>query len=345
MTATVFRVDCKTLIEALRPYLPYSLPLYRRLQSPYKGNDHHILATPLPRPKSEDLDSACFAAAYVERQRVPRAEGWIFLSCEAPFHRSQSAAEEALCSTCTDRLLAIVREISNIPAPAAVDTSESIETNARFLTHAFDPSLLLLGSLNASIALFLRGRGWLSNVHPGLNRTYLKYIFERESIPLTITDDLPEGLRWGEVREQDLELAQARTDIPRPASALRNSPSIAIFPIPTASQSELNGAPIAWAFIGIEGSLITLHVEEEYRGRGLAKKLAAKLFRTTLPEAFDIAGEQRGGYGHADVAPANASSRAVCRSVGGKNVNEWQVCWTRLDIDKVRTSLSEQLYK
>jgi len=341
MPAILSRVPSETLLEVLRAYLPYSLPLYRRLQSP-QGNDHHVLATTLPNLKSEGLDSElCFAAAYVERTRIPKTDCWLFLSCESRVDPSQSATKKALCATCTDCLLAIVQELTSIPAPAVVDDPDTIKANAKFLTHKYDRNLILIGSLNTSVASLLQNRGWLSSVHPGLKVTYTKYIFARDSIPSTITDELPEGLRWGKVREKDMELVQTRTGIPRPASSLRKFPSVAIFATDTASRGEQDGTPIAWSFIGVDGSLITLHVEEEYRGRGLAKKLAANLFRTALPEAYDMTGEPEGGYAHADVALTNAASKGVCLSLGAKNPNNWEVCWTRLDLDKVRMSFNE----
>ncbi len=77
--------------------------------------------------------------------------------------------------------------------------------------------------------------------------------------------------------------------------------------------------PIAWAFLGLDGSLKTLHCEEAYRGRGLAKAVALKLLheRSTM--------FSNDGYGHADVGTGNLASQGVCKSLGGKV--EWIDYW------------------
>ncbi|CAG8975466.1 hypothetical protein HYALB_00004782 [Hymenoscyphus albidus] len=49
------------------------------------------------------------------------------------------------------------------------------------------------------------------------------------------------------------------------------------------------GEMITWAFLGLDGSLKTLHVEEQHRSQGLAKSIAIKLFhdaKNWYPEIF-----------------------------------------------------------
>lgn len=334
MAPVVSCVPVETLIEVLLGHLPHSLPLYRRLQFPHKSENHRILATLLPQ-KTED--STCFAAAYVERARYPRTECWMFLSCESKIDSSRSHAEESQCSNCVENCLSVVREIANIPTPLEDNSPEAIEANSKFPTHAFDPNLVLIGSLHSFAAHLLQDQGWISDVHPGLKVPYLKYIFESDSLSMsTINYNLPEDLRWGTVREQDFALVQTRTGVPRAPALLRTMSSIAIFPALRNSEYQKDVAPIAWGFLGVDGTLSAMHVEEEYRGRGLAKKVAANLIHNILPQMFDITGEPGGGLAHADVAPENDSSRGVCESVGGKNPTGWVVYWVRVDLDKAR---------
>lgn len=124
-----------------------------------------------------------------------------------------------------------------------------------------------------------------------------------------------------------------------------------------------DGTPIAWAFLGesmcvclhsmvflaltpiplavpgLDGTIITLHVEvsslvgqtqflstsltretqEPYRRRGLAKALACKLMREHLGDYGDD------GWGAADVFELNHKSQALCKSIGGKL--SWTVSW------------------
>ena len=64
---------------------------------------------------------------------------------------------------------------------------------------------------------------------------------------------------------------------------------------------------------------MTLHVEEPYRGKGLAKTLARRLMRDHLKDFGDD------GWGAADVFVSNMKSQAVCKSLGGKLI--WIVSW------------------
>lgn len=90
------------------------------------------------------------------------------------------------------------------------------------------------------------------------------------------------------------------------------------------------GTAIAWAFLGLDGTLITLHVEEGYRGLGLAKTIARQIMRNHL-------GEYGGdGWGAADVFVSNTESQRVCRSIGGKVW--WTLSWAILDLEGLETS-------
>lgn len=59
--------------------------------------------------------------------------------------------------------------------------------------------------------------------------------------------------------------------------------------------------------------------QEPYRRRGLAKTLAAKLFRE---KSLDFADD---GWCSADVAPDNDGSRGMCKKLNGKPT--WRVSW------------------
>jgi GNAT superfamily N-acetyltransferase len=88
--------------------------------------------------------------------------------------------------------------------------------------------------------------------------------------------------------------------------------------------------PIAWTFLGLDGSLTTLHTEPEYRGKGIAKAVAAKIIREYAPElAVDKEGT---AWAHADVFVGNVQSEAVCRSLGGEPL--WRHYWVRIDVDR-----------
>lgn len=61
-------------------------------------------------------------------------------------------------------------------------------------------------------------------------------------------------------------------------------------------QEESRGELIAWAFLGPDGSLTTLHVEPAFRGRGIAKVLTRRLFGLLAPGAGEgVGGAVEGG--------------------------------------------------
>lgn len=144
--------------------------------------------------------------------------------------------------------------------------------------------------------------------------------------------DLPPGFRYGKVDPKDYPLVKSRTQIPRQDRTLVKLPSVAIYPTESSSTTP---QPIAWAFLGLDASLTTLHVEPEYRGLGLAKSLSLKLFSEDMkiywqhnpaPVGEDDHNEER--YGHADVATDNNASQRVCESLGGNW--HFEVFWMRI---------------
>lgn len=120
--------------------------------------------------------------------------------------------------------------------------------------------------------------------------------------------------------------------IPRQDSTLRQLPSLALYP-------KEKSDPISWAFLSPDASLASLHVEPEYRGRRLAKILAAKLFAERMNVFWDV-GDWIGAEGkgvdrwaHADVAIDNGPSNGVCKGLNGEST--WNVFWVRVDLSKV----------
>ena len=175
---------------------------------------------------------------------------------------------------------------------------------------------------------------------------------------------LPPGYAFGELRgEDELKLTIARTEIPKTEETLaqlgccgvRHTPGSASTATATATRTAADaregegqgrGALVAWAFLGVDGSLTSLHVEPEHRGRGLAKAVSRRLFRSLADDASamgfraaDGAGDGVGGYGrgegwaHSDVAEENLGSAGVARAMGGKE--GWRVRWVSVDLAAV----------
>ncbi|KAJ4359361.1 hypothetical protein N0V85_009446 [Neurospora sp. IMI 360204] len=74
-----------------------------------------------------------------------------------------------------------------------------------------------------------------------------------------------EGLYWDQVRTtEDVKLVQSRTSIKRQEDTLLGLPSVAIRKSTTTGGEqggEMMGEMVAWGFMALDGTLMTLHVE------------------------------------------------------------------------------------
>lgn len=161
--------------------------------------------------------------------------------------------------------------------------------------------------------------------------------------------DGPDGaqpsLAWDSVRSHDdVALVISRTHIPRTLQTLLGVPSVALRE--KAGPDGQDGALQAWAFVGVDGSLWTLHTEPKYRGHGLAKTLAARLLRqycgmfdatvegpTGEGAGDDIQDAKGDGWCAADVSAKNRQSQAVCRRLGAKRT--WATSWIVVSYDSL----------
>lgn len=361
-------VDGHSVLPVLRPFLPHSLPLYRRLQFPYRTQSSYVLATfPPPDILAEDAAGKvpqCFAVAFLDRSRRPETELWIFLSGQVPGRCSGLPGDGNSCPACEEAVLAILRHISTLPLPGPVGPALNSATEngttdttsqeehlrhhdssfpvSSYLSHLAYPSILLLGAAHNLPVRILEQANLIRTEWPGIGIPYLKYIFRLSDLPPP--HEPPQGLRWGEVRSQDCALVHARSAIPRTVDTIMRMPSVAVFS--SSSSSSQDGMRsvderdraggeqlVAWAFMGLDGSLTALHVEAGFRGRGLAKAVVGRLFREHL-KVFGEIGLEDEGWAHSDVAVENWESRGVAKSLGG--TEGWEVFWVRVDLEKIK---------
>jgi hypothetical protein len=343
-------VSGESVFPILQKCLPHSLPLYRRLQFEHRSPSSYVLATFPPQSNDDSVTNSatpskdpgtCFAVAFVDRSRRPETECWIFLSSEVPGKCPNTGTPNTYadqpppkpCPSCRTALLSILTHIGTLPIPPAVhDITNQSESNKPFLSHLSNPKIILVGALNTIAGTMLKDA--VPPELPGyLNLWYVKFLFKTSHLPANV--DAPEGFRWGKLRQHDFALVRSRTSIPRQDKTLALLPSLALFPIMKEGEKEEEINPVAWSFLGTDGSLSSLHCEPEYRGKGFAKVLARKLFREGGfgEEAKDTEEEVDGGrWAHADVAVDNLSSQAVCKGLGGEGA--WNVVWVRIDLDR-----------
>ncbi|KAK4128768.1 hypothetical protein N657DRAFT_560978 [Parathielavia appendiculata] len=343
MTPDIILEDTPTpsepLLRLLKSHLPHSLPVLRRLQfalnfSGGRTPHTHVLYAHYPGDDTNDTKGGHFAAGCVDLSRGPETQLWIYSSLEhaannnnhskpdamlrdgySPIIKADDAEEERALTL----VLAILRRIKAVAAAASTSNSGSDDVHdgneGGNRTGEGAPDILV-GSLHETVRQGLLARGVRMSkapaVGPEVDWEFCgKWLFRVEDFPVPPAEGrheegLPEGMRWDRVRKEDVGVVLARTSIKR---------------------KELDdGTPIAWAFmgdimesLGLDGTLMTLHVEEEYRQRGLAKALACKLMREHLQDYGDDC------WGAADVFVENHKSQALCRSIGGKN--SWTLSW------------------
>lgn len=314
-----------TVLLILKQFLPYSLCLYRRIQSSHRSPSARIILThPLnviENVKSSATSKICFGISFIDRGLRPETENYPFLSSQVP----GNCPDE--CSSCDKALLAIMNCVSNLPIQIPISSTQQSKELAG---HVNDPDLHLAGAVDQSVHARILRLQIRSNVRQTPDIPYSHMVFQStdEILYKVDTDNLPAGLFYGPLTEtDDYELVISRTSIPRQIATLKALKSTAIFQKRRNESSE--AVPVAWGFIGVDGCLTSLHVEEQLRGQGLAKKVAAKLVKESM-------GGQ--GYGHAHVATDNVPSQAVCRSVGGTSSRAHY--WVLIDLAKVRTVIN-----
>ena len=128
---------------------------------------------------------------------------------------------------------------------------------------------------------------------------------------------LPPGYAFSTIHTSaDLRLTISRTQIPKTETTLaqlgnccvRYTPPSSYPPSPT-SPSTPTPPParpilVAWAFLGPDGSLTSLHVEPPHRGLGLAKAVARRLLRSLADDDDD---DEAGTMGFRPVGTFNVN--------------------------------------
>jgi hypothetical protein len=251
-----------------------------------------------------------------------------------------SESDEAFCWGCRKAVLLLLDYMSTLTTPPmrednqpALDLAYQHEKEfptpgpdgeypshpGTYMRHLLLPKVVLVGACHEQVLQICRDKGLVRRDFPGADLELNKFLFKLSDLPAT--RDLPSGLRWGKLREQDIETVKSRTSIPRSAKTLLSLENVGVF--------EESNKPVAWTFLGLDGTLTTLHTEPEHRGKGLAKAVAAKIMREYAPGlAVDDIGN---AWSHADVYVGNTQSESVCRSLGGKAL--WKDYWVRINLD------------
>ncbi|KAG9241178.1 hypothetical protein BJ878DRAFT_545515 [Calycina marina] len=280
------------VLETLKRHLPYSVPTLRRLQfMNHSGGratlNSHVLSTFDTCSPGND-----FLIAFLDLSLGPNTEMWLYSSLENQI----TPGDPRICEAQLLALLARVRQI-----------------NETYTSERVFPESILVGSLHMSVLEIFRKHG-LATAEYSFDSEHYKFIFNVEDLP--VGRELPVELHWSTVRWEDIPLVLSRTNIPYTTAMFKPLPSVAI--------ATSTGRPVAWGFLGPDGSLKALHCEEEYRGQGFAKAVSLKLFRENAETLV------KDRLFHADVATYNLQSQGVCKSL--KGTIRWSCCWAEISV-------------
>lgn len=232
----------ETLLTLLQAHLPHSITVLRQIQFArnFPGGstpNTHILyahygqpATASGASQSPTTTNTPFAAALVDLSRGPETQLTLYSSLELAANESHNnstkdiepshytwttttaaAARPPQDEAALDLVLALFRRTRALALAATTTTTTDREK---------DNMVPLVGSLHETVrqGLLARGVGVAKSaaVPPGREWEFCgKWLFRVEELPLREGWALPEGVRWDEVRREDVVVVQARTRVRR----------------------------------------------------------------------------------------------------------------------------------
>lgn len=227
------------LVELLTVELPYSLPLLRRLQATkFKhGTSPHariVFVSDTEFPLEEQLH---YTAAYLDFSRQ-ETQMYIYSTLE---HR-RNRDDASITQLYEQQLAQMVQEVIRLRKEYSQDLLFK------------NPDRILIGTLHSQVRSILEK--FEGRVEPRPTGVYDKWLMRRDELPLS-EERLPSGMYWDSANLDDCRLVVSRTDIPRTAEALINLPNLMI--------KREDKTPIAWALLGNDGSLTSVHCEVSTR--------------------------------------------------------------------------------
>ncbi|KAL8370652.1 hypothetical protein RB595_000832 [Gaeumannomyces hyphopodioides] len=340
-------------ISLLQAHLPKSLSLLRRLQfarAQPSPTSHILVAASSGKGGGGGGGTGHhFAAAYVDVFKAPETQVWVYSTMEDSIPDGGSdddddddddgATNAALpagpdVDGCVEQVLAVLRRARDVSREAAAGPPAGVDGVGR-------PDGFMVGALHETVRRLLLRRG----VRTPYCNPHRKFLFRAADLPPpSALRPLAPDMRWDAVGREDVPLIISRTNIPKTEYGGSRGVCLlafAVFPpsshvahtavciaihrstlmtLPSLGIRLSDGRLVAWSFLGVDGTLSTLHCEEPFRGRGLAKAMATKLINDHN-EGFG-----NDGFCAADVHTGNTKSQAVCRSIGGRK--GWRVSWS-----------------
>ncbi|RMZ82473.1 hypothetical protein DV737_g1964, partial [Chaetothyriales sp. CBS 132003] len=321
-----------TLLAKLISLLPYPIPLTRRLQYHQRqpSSTAHILLAYFPHslppnakhvlgdnPNADENEiahlipppHATWLAAHVDLATPGETQAWLFASWELPSSQPDAAIEQNLVYALFSHLYHNL-----VPAQSTEPTADwlLLKHTGKYLSQPYCRNKVLFGSVHEKVYQYFP-QAAITRIDP----SYGKYIFEY-STPLIPPVGFPDGYALGDMTDDLLQTVVDSSPIPRTLKTLKSLPNVGLYH---------GHRLIAWAFLGKDYSVCSVHTEPEYRGRGFAVALAREL----MHRQAQILGDGPVAYAHADVSVSNAASNSVMKKLQGQVM--WEIAWIELDLE------------
>ncbi|RHZ65360.1 uncharacterized protein CDV56_109408 [Aspergillus thermomutatus] len=361
--------DPRALLPLLKSQLPHSIPLLRRLQHnlAFPSKTARLLTT-FPGVDAPP-EPAPWLAAYVDLPRGRETQMTIYSSVESqqsyPTNHKDKAEKDLRISTlhappetlalARAQLLALLAYTKQTLLPAYLSSLPCATATSSVpgrIQPTPTPQAFLIGNLHTGLMALLKASGVYSHPEPipglGLrihrfdNPPYVKYLFrdaDSASVAGMGNAGLPPGYRFRDRRGRmgilphQYALVRARTHLPRSDETLSRIPGVAVYvDRPGEGEEEDEEMPIAWVFLGLDGSLATLFVEPEHRGKGIAEAVSREVMARGMVGGgiWREVGEEGEVWVHANVLATNGASRRVLEKLGGEV--GWTTTWTVVEL-------------
>lgn len=254
----------ESLIAPLKEHLPHSFAVLRRAQFthyPHGTSPHaHFLFASDPLPGGRDSAGATtsppfkhFAAAYLDLSAGPETQMFLYSTLQDAGdddNNNLPSIPDAEVEHVLDLCAAIFARVRLIAAETAAEGRHALyRAHGAMVGNFHEPTYRLLVERRGLVSSYWNPHDvWLFRVDElpppedqlGPKSSSLAKVGE-------------EGLVWSVVRREDVPLIASRTSLPKVADTLMSEPSVAV--------RRADGTLVAWGFMGIAGTLSTLHVE------------------------------------------------------------------------------------
>ena len=361
------------LLRALHSYLPYSLPLYRRLQfhlshpnppfaqvfdalSPLSSHSNERLSAEqwlsLASKQEPAAEQRPWILSHIDLSAAGQTQVWVFANWELPEIQKQEATAQDLDAR-RQLLQALFEKIYDHDVPLIPETGTKEFLKVKKIGREdvpFSRTRVLFGALNLCVRSLIPEQsgerlddGTLhylfaaTKVILRVDEPYMKYLFPTQS-----SHEPRKEHNGSEFRVilppgyhfGPLQYQYLPMVLDRTHIPRGLDTMASFFSIGLFYNQE--PTPVGWGFLGKDASLTSLHTEPEHRGKGLAVSLSKELFRQQN-EHFRTIGDEEAQtevlWAHADVAVDNMASRKVMDKIGGKV--EWETCWIEVELESL----------